>query len=147
MHAHPLSHLWLFATPRTEALQTSLSMGFLRQEYWSGLPFPSPGDLPNPGIKPLSPVPPALWVDSLWLSHLGSLILHIYIYTLLTTIRQFFSLHTRCPPCLISWHACAMLISIYLPLLLHIYPLCSGMPYPHLSTHLLSAYCVPSFKN
>ena len=73
--------------------------------------------------------------------------IYLYIYTLLTSIRQFFSLHTRCPPCLISWHACAMLISIYLPLLLHIYPLCSGMPYPHLSTHLLSAYCVPSFNN
>ena len=45
-----------------------LSMGFPRQEYWSGLPFPSPGDLPNPGIKPASP---ALQVDSLLLSHLG----------------------------------------------------------------------------
>ena len=43
--------------------------GFCRQEYWSGLPFPPPGDLPNPGIKPLSP---ALLVDSLPLSHLGS---------------------------------------------------------------------------
>ena len=42
-------------TPRTVALQAPLSMGFLRQEYWSGLPFPSPGDLPNPGSKPVSP--------------------------------------------------------------------------------------------
>ena len=40
---------------RTVALQVPLSMGFLRQEYWSGLPFPPPGDLPNPGIKPSSP--------------------------------------------------------------------------------------------
>ena len=40
-------------------------MGFSRQEYWSGLPFPSPGDLPNPGIKPASPVSPALLADSL----------------------------------------------------------------------------------
>ena len=43
-----------FVTPRTEALQARLSMGFSRQEYWSGLPFPPPGDLPDPGIKPAS---------------------------------------------------------------------------------------------
>ena len=50
------------ATPWTVARQAPLSMGFSRQEYWSGLPFPSPGDLPNPGIEPGSP---ALWADSL----------------------------------------------------------------------------------
>jgi len=54
-----LSHVQLFATPWTVAYQASLSMGFSRQEYWSGLPFPPPGDLPNPGIKPMSPEPPA----------------------------------------------------------------------------------------
>ena len=54
------------ATPWTVACQTPLSMGFSRQEYWSGLPFPSPGDLPNPGIEPESP---ALQVNSLLLSH------------------------------------------------------------------------------
>ena len=43
------------AIPWTVAHQALLSMGFSRQEYWSGLPFPSPGDLPNPGIKPRSP--------------------------------------------------------------------------------------------
>ena len=42
------------------ALQVPLAMGFPRQEYWSGLPFPSPGDLPNPGIKPVSPASPIL---------------------------------------------------------------------------------------
>ena len=42
-------------TPWTVARQAPLSMGFSRQEYWSGLPFPSPGDLPNPGIEPRSP--------------------------------------------------------------------------------------------
>ena len=47
-------------TPCTVACQAPLSMGFPKQEYWSGLPFPSPGDLPNPGIKPMSPVAPAL---------------------------------------------------------------------------------------
>ena len=50
-----LSHVRLFATPWTVARQAPLSMGFSRQEDWSGLPFPSPGDLPNPGIKPRSP--------------------------------------------------------------------------------------------
>ena len=45
-----------FATPRTVTRQAPLSMGCSRQEYWSGLSFPSPGDLPDPGIKSLSPV-------------------------------------------------------------------------------------------
>ena len=49
----------------TLAHQAPLSMGFSRQEYWSGLPFPPPGDLPNPGIEPTSPVSPALQADSL----------------------------------------------------------------------------------
>ena len=44
-----------FATPWTVARQAPLSMGFPRQEYWSGLPFPSPGDLSHPGIEPASP--------------------------------------------------------------------------------------------
>ena len=44
-----------FATPWTVALQASLFVGFFRQEYWSGLPLPSPGDPPNPGIEPASP--------------------------------------------------------------------------------------------
>ena len=44
-----------FVTPRTVACQAPLSVGFPRQEYWSELPFPSPGDLPNPGIEPASP--------------------------------------------------------------------------------------------
>ena len=57
-----LSHVQLFATPWTVAYQAPLSMGFSRQEYWSGLPFPSPGDLPNPGIEPGSP---ALQADAL----------------------------------------------------------------------------------
>ena len=49
--------------------QTPMSMAFSRQEYWSGSPFPSPGDLPNPGIEPMSP---AWQEDSLPLSHLGN---------------------------------------------------------------------------
>ena len=50
-----LSCVRLFATPWTVAYQAPPSMGFSRQEYWRGLPFPSPGDLPDPGIKPGSP--------------------------------------------------------------------------------------------
>ena len=56
-------------TSWTVAHQAPPSMGFSKQEYWSGLPFPSPGDLPDPGIKPRSP---ALQVDSLPLSHRAS---------------------------------------------------------------------------
>jgi len=57
-----LSCVQLFATPWTVARQAPPSMGFSRQEYWSGLPMPSPGDLPHPGIKPMSP---ALRADAL----------------------------------------------------------------------------------
>ena len=48
------------ATPHAVAHQAPLSMGFSRQEYWSGLPFPAPGDLPNLEMEPMSPVSPAL---------------------------------------------------------------------------------------
>ena len=50
-----LSHVQLLVAPWTTAHQVPLSMGFSRQEYWSGLLFPPPGDLPNPGIKPAFP--------------------------------------------------------------------------------------------
>ena len=52
-----LNHIQLFVTPWTVAHQAPLSMGFFRQEYWSVLPFPSPGDPPDPGIEPISPEP------------------------------------------------------------------------------------------
>ena len=57
-----LSHVLLFVTPWTVACQAPLSMGFCRKEYWSGLPFPSPGDLLDPGIKFTRLMPPALAV-------------------------------------------------------------------------------------
>ena len=57
-----LSRVQFFAKPWTVAYQAPPSMGFSRQEYWSGIPYPSPGDLPNPGIAPRSP---ALQEDSL----------------------------------------------------------------------------------
>jgi len=50
-----LSHVQLFATPLTVAYQSPLSRGCSRQEYWSELPFPPPGNLPNPGTEPTSP--------------------------------------------------------------------------------------------
>ena len=69
--AHSFSHVWLFVTPWTVAHKASPSMGFSRQEYWSGLPFPPTVNLPEPGIKLASP---ALQVDSLLLSHSKCLI-------------------------------------------------------------------------
>ena len=52
MYVWVLSHVWLFSTPWTVVCQAPLSMGFSRQEYWSGLPCPPPGDLSDPGIEP-----------------------------------------------------------------------------------------------
>ena len=70
MKVKSLSRVGLFATPWTVTYQALRSMGFSRQEYWSGLPFPSPGDLPNPGIEPGSP---ALQTDALPSEPLGKL--------------------------------------------------------------------------
>ena len=66
------SRIWLFATPWTIDCRVHLSMGFSWQEYWSGLPFPPPGDPPNPGIKLMSSDSSALQVDSLTMSHRGN---------------------------------------------------------------------------
>ena len=65
--ARLLSFVQLFVTPWTVGCQVPLSMGFSRQAYWSGLPFPPPGDLPDPGIEPSSPAFPASQADSFWL--------------------------------------------------------------------------------
>ena len=66
------SSLTLCASMDCIVYQAPLSIAFFWQEYWSGLPFPPPGDLPNPGIRPASPAAPALQADSLPLSHQGS---------------------------------------------------------------------------
>ena len=78
--AQSLNSVQLFVTPLTH--QASLSMGFPRQAYWTGLPFSPPGGLPDLGIKPTSPVCPALQVNFLPLSHLGSPLYshHVYIF-------------------------------------------------------------------
>ena len=73
-------HVPNFAIPWTVALQAPLSMGFPRQEYWSGLPFPPPGDLPNPAIKPTCPLGPILQADSLPLSYWRNSYICIYIH-------------------------------------------------------------------
>ena len=67
-----LSHVWFFGTPWTVACQSPLSIEFSRQEYWSGLPCPLPGDLPDPGVEPTFLAYPALAGGFLPLCHLGS---------------------------------------------------------------------------
>ena len=79
-----LSPVQVFETPWTVAYQASPSMGFSRQEYWSGLPFPSPGDLPDPGIEPGSPT---LQADTLPSEPPGTQPTCMIIHTLI----QFFS--------------------------------------------------------
>ena len=79
MHAYMLSHsshVRLSVTPWTAACQAPLSMGFSRQEYWSGLPFPPPRNRPNPGTEPGSPVSPALQGDSSPTEPLGKVLIH-----------------------------------------------------------------------
>ena len=75
-----LSGARLFATPWTVAGQASLSMEFWGQEYWSGLSFPSPGALPDPGIEPMSPVSLALAGRFFTTCHLGSLYIRLLSY-------------------------------------------------------------------
>ena len=82
-----LSRVQLFVIRWTAARQAPLSMEFSRQEYWNGLPFPPPGDLPDPGIELTSPASPALAVDSLPLSHLGSPV-SIQIYVIYNRSKQ-----------------------------------------------------------
>ena len=80
------SHVQFFATPWTVTHKAPRSMGFSRQKYWSGLPFPSPGDLPNPGIESTSFTSPTLAGGFFTTSVLGNLIkfeiLNIYYFLL-----------------------------------------------------------------
>ena len=82
-------HARLFVTLWTVARQAPQSMRFSRQEHWSGLPYSPLGDLPDPGIEPESPVAPAVQVESLLLSHWGSLyVIYIYIYIMTQIITM-----------------------------------------------------------
>ena len=83
MHAQSLSWIQLFVILWTVACQTPLSMGFFSQEYWSGLPFPPPGYLLDPGIEPESLASPALAGE---FHHLGS----PYAYTDIQSFLYFF---------------------------------------------------------
>ena len=82
-----LSHVRLFATLRTIDCQAFLSMEFSRQTYSSRLPFPPSGDPPDPGIKPVSPVSPALQVESLTTEPSGKL--HTHTHTRIFFFRFF----------------------------------------------------------
>ena len=109
-----LSCVWLFVTPWTVACRAPPSFGFSRQEYWSGLPFPSPGDLPGPGIEPGSPTlqadsltsePPMLLSQfvppsptQLGLSHLILFLIFCSRYLYMWKIRQ------RGDECKETWH-------------------------------------------
>ena len=80
-----LSRVRLFSTPWTVANQAPPSMGFSRQEYWNGSPFPSPGDLPDPGIKPRSP---SLQADALTSEPLGNYYLLCEVWLLLFPFKR-----------------------------------------------------------
>ena len=93
------SHVQLCVTPWTVAHQTPLSMGFSRQEYWSGLPCPPPGDLPNPGIEPASLASPTLsgrffTTSATWEAHTYGT--HIFIYFTVIYIFPIISVSYSC---------------------------------------------------
>ena len=78
------SHVWLFVMPWIVACQAPLSMGFSREEHWSGLSCPPPEDLPHTGIKSAYPAAPGLQADSLPLSHWGSIFTSLGVIYLIT---------------------------------------------------------------
>ena len=121
-----LSCVQLFATSWTVASQAPLSMGFPRQEYWSGLPFPPPGNLHNPGIEPLSPAggffttePPISTQPNTWdktftdLQSSYSLEFSSLQYSALHTLATLLSLAPRCISTAQSYHQLASGVSLY----------------------------------
>ena len=101
------------ATPWTVACHTPLSMGFSRQEYWSGLPCPPRGDLPDPGIEPSSP---ALQADSLPLNHLIRSVKYVYVnpnFPINSTFLSPLGVHTFVPHICVSIYALQIRSSIY----------------------------------
>ena len=110
-----LSHVRLFVTPWTVANQAPPSMGFSRQVYWSGLPFPCPGDLPDPGIEPRSP---ALQADALPSKPPGKplsiyLSIYLYIYPSIYLCKRYM---TIC----IYIYICHIYVYIDIPYLYHV---------------------------
>ena len=113
-----LSHIRLPATPWTVAQQAPLSMECSRQEYWSGLPFPAPGDLPEPGVKLSSLVSPALAGRFFTIAPPGSPdLLYGYFLTFLKTFNISTSLH--CPT---IWKGFLHLVNSYLLFQAHLTP-------------------------
>ena len=102
-----LNHVRLFVIPWTVAYPASPSMGFSRQEYWSELPFPPPGDLPDPGIEPKSPESPALHVDAFPTELWNSPINHVVVGNLF--ILSVFHFPNLCAVCLKSLQLCPSL--------------------------------------
>ena len=97
-----LSHVWLFATPWTEAHQAPPSMEFSKQEYWSGLPFPSPGDFPDPGSQGSNPGLPHCRQMLYHLSHQGiptGIISRLTIYSLDILLSQFGTVYCSSSNC------------------------------------------------
>ena len=116
--AQLLSHIRLPATPWTVARQAPLSMECSRQEYWSGLPFPAPGDLPEPGVKLSSLVSPALAARFFTTAPPGSPdLLYGYFLTFLKTFNISTSLH--CPA---IWKGFLHLVNSYLLFQAHLTP-------------------------
>ena len=105
VHVCMLSYVRLFATPWTVAHQAPLSMEFSRQQYWSGLPFPTPGDLPDPGIKLACPPSPTLPVVFLPLHHLGSLGKSLNLAGLSFLICKWWLWYSVVVGLLRGWHA------------------------------------------
>ena len=102
MLARLLCRRQLFAMLWTVACQAPLSTGLSQQEYWSGLPVPTPGHLLDPGIEPASPAALALQADSLLLSHLGSLLglyslKYIYIFFFLKNYEKHIKVNSIIP--------------------------------------------------
>ena len=129
-----VSLVWLFVTPRTVAHQVPLPMEFSRQEYWSGLPFPSLGDLPDPGIEPRSP---ALQEDPLQTEPPGkpyaSLKTNISLIFIYAWSSVWYSIVHLCTSCwwkfqlyqfptfaatnmllYVSWYTCALFSKLYI---------------------------------
>ena len=123
-----VSCVWLFVTPWTVACQSPLSMEFSRQEYWSGKLFPSPGDLPNPGIEPRSPtlladsfpseVPGFLSCSKVFWLNLGPIAKMQWAESLPRTpsslLPEIGEFHLWCPsaPCKWIWMICLPLLSV-----------------------------------
>ena len=124
MKVKSLSRVWLFVTSWTVAYQASPSMGFFRQEYWSGLPFPPPGDLPDPGIEPRSP---ALEADTLTSEPPGIFLMCCWVLINRILLRNLCSSVILACSSLFLWHVFQVLVlgwwwphrlslEVYLPL-------------------------------